>query len=57
MFEETSDKWAEPENPPVFVPGSNTDFIWQSERNGYTTCTSITFPEKYCAKSATEMRR
>lgn len=35
LFEETNDKWVEPENPPVFVPGSNTDFVWQSERNGY----------------------
>jgi dipeptidyl-peptidase-4 len=35
LFEETNDKWVEPENPPVFVPGSNTDFIWHSERNGY----------------------
>lgn len=35
LFEETSAKWVEPENPPVFVPGSNTDFVWQSERNGY----------------------
>jgi len=35
LFEESSEKWVEPENPPVFVPGSNTDFVWQSERNGY----------------------
>lgn len=35
LFEETSDKWVEPENPPHFVPGSNTDFLWQSERDGY----------------------
>ncbi|MCS6929454.1 MAG: DPP IV N-terminal domain-containing protein [Saprospiraceae bacterium] len=35
IFEETHDKWVEPENPPQFVPGSNTDFIWQSERDGF----------------------
>ncbi|MFN0015323.1 MAG: DPP IV N-terminal domain-containing protein [Saprospiraceae bacterium] len=35
LFEESSEKWVEPENPPVFVPGSNTDFLWQSERNGF----------------------
>ncbi|MBK8557035.1 MAG: DPP IV N-terminal domain-containing protein [Lewinellaceae bacterium] len=35
LFEETSDKWVEPEHPAEFVPGSNTDFIWQSERDGF----------------------
>ncbi len=35
LFEETHDKWVEPENPAQFVPGSNSDFIWQSERDGY----------------------
>ncbi len=35
LFEETNDRWVEPENPPAFVPGSNTDFLWQSERDGY----------------------
>ncbi len=35
LFEETSDRWIEPENPALFVPGSTTDFIWQSERDGY----------------------
>lgn len=35
IFEETSDKWVEPEKPAVFVPGSNNQFLWQSERDGY----------------------
>lgn len=35
LFEETSDKWVEPEVPAAFVPGSNTQFAWQSERDGY----------------------
>ena len=35
IFEETSDKWVEPEKPPVFLPGSNDQFLWQSERDGY----------------------
>ncbi|MDW8230544.1 MAG: DPP IV N-terminal domain-containing protein [Saprospiraceae bacterium] len=35
LFEETHEKWVEPENPAQFVPGSNTDFLWQSERDGY----------------------
>lgn len=35
IFEETSDQWVEPEKPAVFVPGSNEQFLWQSERDGY----------------------
>ncbi len=35
IFEETNDKWVEPEQPIRFVPGSNTQFICQSERDGY----------------------
>ncbi len=35
LFEEKSDKWVEPENTAVFVPNSNTKFVWQSERDGY----------------------
>lgn len=35
MFEEQSDKYVEPQNPLLFFPNSNTDFIWQSQRTGY----------------------
>lgn len=35
VYEETSDKWVEPEKPAVFLPGSNDQFLWQSERDGY----------------------
>ncbi|MFZ4633289.1 MAG: DPP IV N-terminal domain-containing protein [Saprospiraceae bacterium] len=35
ILEETNDRWVEPENPPVFVPGKNDEFLWQSERDGY----------------------
>ena len=35
IFEETNDKWVEPEKPAVFVPGSNDQFLWQSERDGF----------------------
>ncbi len=35
IFEETSDKWVEPEKPAVFLPGSNDQFLWQSERDGF----------------------
>lgn len=35
IFEESSDKWVEPEKPAEFVPGSNEQFLWQSERDGY----------------------
>lgn len=35
LFEETSDKYVEPQHPLIFFPNSNTDFIWQSQRTGY----------------------
>jgi dipeptidyl-peptidase-4 len=35
VFEEKSDRWVEPEKPAVFVPGSNEQFLWQSERDGF----------------------
>jgi dipeptidyl-peptidase-4 len=35
LFEETNDKWVEPEHPAQFVPGSKTQFVWQSERDGF----------------------
>ena len=35
IFEETNDKWVEPEQAAVFIPGRNDQFIWQSERDGY----------------------
>lgn len=35
LFEETNDRWVEPEHPAIFVEGRNDQFIWQSERNGF----------------------
>lgn len=35
LFEETSDKYVEPQHALTFFPNSNTDFIWQSQRSGY----------------------
>ena len=35
LFEETSDKWTEPEHDAVFLPNSKTDFLWFSERDGF----------------------
>lgn len=35
IFEETSSKYVEPAHPLVFLPNSNTMFIWQSEEDGY----------------------
>ncbi|MCW3806248.1 S9 family peptidase [Plebeiibacterium marinum] len=35
LFEERSATWVEPENPAEFLPGSNSKFLWQSERSGY----------------------
>ncbi len=35
LFEETNDRYVEPENPLFFVPGTNDRFLWLSERDGY----------------------
>lgn len=35
LFEETNAKYVHPTNPLSFLPGNNTEFIWQSERDGY----------------------
>ncbi|MBK8920648.1 MAG: DPP IV N-terminal domain-containing protein [Saprospirales bacterium] len=35
LFEESSEKWVEPEHPAEFVPGQNNLFVWQSERDGF----------------------
>lgn len=35
LFEEKSDKYVEPQHAVTFLPNSNTDFIWQSQRTGY----------------------
>ncbi len=36
LFEETNEKWTEPEHDAVFLPNSNTNFLWFSERDGFT---------------------
>jgi dipeptidyl-peptidase-4 len=35
LFEETDTKYVEPQHPLTFLPGSNTEFIWWSQRDGY----------------------
>lgn len=35
LFEEKNDAWVEPMVPAVFLNNQNTEFIWQSERDGY----------------------
>ncbi|MDO4228403.1 MAG: DPP IV N-terminal domain-containing protein [Capnocytophaga sp.] len=35
IFEEKNDKWVEPENPAVFLPSKNDEFLWLSERDGF----------------------
>lgn len=35
LFEETSDKYVEPENPLFFNPNNSKQFIWISERDGF----------------------
>ena len=55
IFEETNDRWVEPEVPAAFVPGSNTQFIWQSERDGYNhlfLCDLSTKTQRQLSKGA-----
>lgn len=35
LFEETNDKWIEPEHPAYFPEEMSTNFIWISERDGF----------------------
>ncbi|MDY0101702.1 MAG: S9 family peptidase [Lentimicrobium sp.] len=35
LFEETNDRYVEPQHPMVFVPGNPNQFIWQSQRDGF----------------------
>ena len=35
LFEEKNDRWVEPEHTAVFVPNSNSTFLWLSERDGF----------------------
>ncbi len=35
LFEETNPKYVHPTHPLSFLPGSNNEFIWWSERDGY----------------------
>lgn len=35
LFEEEKKEWAEPEHPAYFIPGSNNEFLWLSERDGF----------------------
>ena len=46
LFEETSDKWTEPEFDAVFLPKSNTNFLWFSERDGFMNLYEYTIEGK-----------
>lgn len=35
LFEEKNNEWTEPEHPVEFIPGSNNEFLWFSERDGF----------------------
>ncbi|MBS1615594.1 MAG: DPP IV N-terminal domain-containing protein [Bacteroidetes bacterium] len=35
LLQEQDDKYVEPQHPLAFLPGSNTKFIWWSQRDGY----------------------
>lgn len=36
LWQESNDKWVEPEHPAVFLPNSNDTFLWLSEKDGFT---------------------
>lgn len=46
LFEETSDKWTEPEFDAVFLPKSTTNFLWFSERDGFMNLYEYTIEGK-----------
>jgi dipeptidyl-peptidase-4 len=35
LFEESNDKWTEPETGLIFIPNSAKEFLWMSERDGF----------------------
>ncbi|WP_430816050.1 DPP IV N-terminal domain-containing protein [Carboxylicivirga sp. RSCT41] len=35
LFEEKDERWTEPQHPALFIPGKKSDFIWQSQRDGF----------------------
>lgn len=35
LFEERSDKYVEPQHPAQFLPGSDKEFLWWSQRDGF----------------------
>ncbi len=46
LFEESNDKWTEPEFDAVFLPNSNTNFLWFSERDGFMNLYEYTIEGK-----------
>ncbi len=35
IFEETNEKYVDPQQPAHFVPGTNDQFLWESDRDGF----------------------
>ncbi len=35
LFEESNNRWVEPENDAIFLPNNNKKFLWLSERDGF----------------------
>ena len=35
LFEEKNERYVEPQTPAIFLPKSNTQFVWQSRRDGF----------------------
>ncbi len=55
LFEETNDKWTEPEFDAVFLPKSTTNFLWFSERDGFMNLYEYTTEGKL-AKQVTNFK-
>jgi dipeptidyl-peptidase-4 len=35
LFQETNPRYVEPQNPVLFVPGKDNQFVWQSQKDGF----------------------
>ncbi len=36
IYEETDAEYVEPEHPPYFIPGSKTEFLWMTDKSGFS---------------------
>jgi dipeptidyl-peptidase-4 len=50
LLEEQHPAWVEPEHPAWFIPGSGSDFLWMSEKDGYMHLYRYTLEGKLVAQ-------